>query len=90
VSTLGRSLDRINAVGDVAEKDRESKIKTIKQRMDELQKKSGKRPKYDFDSVKGGRKVVEAMIRPTVGALVQATGTYRKALEDQTKESVVA
>lgn len=90
VSTLDRSLNRINAVAEQAEKEREGEIAKIEKKLAESQRKTGKRPKYDFDGVKGGRKVVEGMVRPTVGALGVATEAYRRALEEQSKEVGVA
>ncbi|QIW99046.1 hypothetical protein AMS68_004564 [Peltaster fructicola] len=84
VSTLDRSLDRINSVGDTAEQERGEHIKKIKTQIEQYYQKTGKRRRYDFDTVLGGRKVVDTMIRPTVAALKQAENVYRKALEEQT------
>jgi transcription initiation factor TFIIH subunit 1 len=91
VSTLDRSLDRINAVADTAEKEREKKVEGIKRQLKEYYDKTGKRRKVDMEALApGGKKVVERMVRPTVVALGKATGAYRKALEEQMKENGVA
>jgi transcription initiation factor TFIIH subunit 1 len=62
----------------------------VKRQMDSREKKTGKRPKYDFDLIPGGKKVVDAMVRPTVVAVAQATEVYSKALEEQTREAAAA
>ena len=84
VSTLDRCLDRINAVAELAEKEREKKVEALRQQAKEWEKKTGKRRK--FDRVGGGKEVVDAMVGPTVRALGVAGAAYRKALEEQTKE----
>lgn len=90
VSTLDRSLDRINAVADTADAERNKKVDRVKRQMADHEKRTGKKPKYDFDKILGGKKVVDAMVKPTVGALAQATETYRKAFEEQSKEAAAA
>lgn len=93
VSTLDRSLDRINAVGDVAEKEYQDKVEDLKSRAKAMEQRTGKRVKLGNIDAKvggGGRKVVDAMVRPTVVALAEATGKYRKVLEEQTREAAAA
>ncbi|KAL1583169.1 hypothetical protein WHR41_07972 [Cladosporium halotolerans] len=90
VSTLDRSLDRINAVAATADAERNKKVENVKRQMEQHEKRTGKKAKYDFDKILGGKKVVEAMVRPTVGALAHATETYRKAFEEQSKEAAAA
>lgn len=87
VSTLDKSVDRIDSVGEAADKDRKQHVDKIKNEIQMILQRTGKKRKYDFESVPGGRKVVDTMIKPTVGALKQATDAYRKALDEQTKES---
>ncbi|CZT20218.1 related to RNA polymerase II transcription initiation/nucleotide excision repair factor TFIIH, subunit TFB1 [Ramularia collo-cygni] len=93
VSTLDRSLDRINAVADVAEKEYQVKVDGYTERAQAAAQRSGK--KFKLGNVDryvggGGRKVVDAMVRPTVVALGEATGKYRKVLEEQTREAAAA
>lgn len=90
VSTLDRSLDRINAVGAAADDERNKAVSSMKRRVEAAEKKTGKKVKYDFDIIPGGKKVVDAMVKPTVVALAQATDVYRKALEEQTREVAAA
>lgn len=90
VSTLDRSVDRINAVGEAAEKERQEKIERLRKQVREYQEKTGKRRRVDESAVGGGKAVVQSMVRPTVEALGQATNAYRKAFEEQTKEAATA
>ena len=90
VSTLDRSLDRINAVGKAAEDERQAKVDGIKKQIQEYYQRTGKRRKFDFESIGGGKKVVDGMIRPTVGALEQASKAYRRVFEEQTREQSAA
>ena len=90
VSTLDRSLDRINAVAATADAERNKKVSNVKRQMEAHEKRTGKKAKYDFDAILGGKKVVDAMVKPTVLALAQATEVYRKAFEEQTKEAAAA
>jgi transcription initiation factor TFIIH subunit 1 len=90
VSTLDRSLDRINAVGAKADEERNKTVSSVKRRMEAAEKKTGKKVKYDFDVIPGGKRVVDAMVKPTVVALAKATEVYRKAFEEQTKEAAAA
>ncbi|KAK3054062.1 RNA polymerase II transcription factor B subunit 1 [Extremus antarcticus] len=87
VSTLDRSLDRIKAVADSAEAERERKVEVLEKQVREFERRTGKRRKLDGEGVggevRGGRKVVEEMVRPTVVALGVAGGRYRVELEAQ-------
>ena len=58
--------------------------------MEGHEKRTGKKAKFDFDTILGGKKVVDTMVRPTVGALAQATAAYKKAFDEQTKEAAAA
>ena len=42
----------------------------------------------DLESIGGGKKVVEDMVRPPVEALGQAADVYRKALDEQMRDGV--
>ncbi|KAM3416919.1 hypothetical protein BST61_g8507 [Cercospora zeina] len=91
VSTLDRSIDRINAVGAQADVEREQKIGKLKKQVEDYYQRTGKRRKVDYDSaVSGGKKAVDAMAKPTLQALAQATSAYRKAFEEQSKEVAAA
>jgi transcription initiation factor TFIIH subunit 1 len=90
VITLDRSIDRINAVAEEAEAARTAKIALIEKQVKEIYKKTGKKRRVDYDTqAPPGRKIVDAMIRPTVLAVARATSAYRTALEEQSKETTV-
>lgn len=93
VSTLDRSLDRINAVGDTAETEYQTKVEKLKRQLKDFEERTGKRRRVaDVDATVGGggRKVVDVMVKPTVKALGEATGVYRRVLEEQMKEAAAA
>ena len=89
VSTLDRSLDRINAVASMAEEERQKKIEGLKQQVEEYERRTGRRRNVDLEAIGGGKAVVEGMVGPTVRALEQAAGSYRRVLEEQTRETGV-
>ncbi|KAK0300056.1 RNA polymerase II transcription factor B subunit 1 [Friedmanniomyces endolithicus] len=89
VSTLDRSLDRINAVGEQAEKERQERLEKMRGQVKEYFQRTGKKRRIDESAVGGGKAVVDEMVRPTVGALKQASEAYRRALEVQMREVAV-
>jgi len=80
VETLERALDRINAVAADAEKEREEEILKKKQQIREVWEKTGKKLQWKPDSIGGGKKVVQNMLEPTIGAIAKASQKYREAL----------
>ena len=86
VATLDRSLERIDAVAEKAEEERNQKIAGLKKQAQDYYQRTGKRRKLDLNGLEGGQAVVDAMIKPTVEALGVAVGAYRAAVEEQTKE----
>ena len=89
-ATLDRSMDRISAVAEQAEKERKAEVERRKERVREQERRTGKRRRVDVEAeVGGGRVVVESMMAPTVRALGEAGERYRRALEEQTKEVAV-
>ncbi|KAK5174232.1 RNA polymerase II transcription factor B subunit 1 [Saxophila tyrrhenica] len=87
VSTLDRSLDRITAVAETAEKERQKKIEGIEKQYREYERRTGKRRRVDHDEVPGGKRVVNEMAAPTIKALQMAAERYRRELEVQSKEA---
>lgn len=90
ITTLDRSLERINAVAAQAEKERERKIERLKEQVREYERRTGKRRRVDFEGVAGGKTVVEGMVGPTVRALGVAGERYRRVWEEQSKEAAGA
>lgn len=80
VETLERAMDRINAVAADAEKERGEAIQRQKQHVRDVWEKTGKKLKWNANSVGGGEKVVKEMMEPTIMTLQKASKEYRKAL----------
>ncbi|PQE15885.1 hypothetical protein CJF31_00008476 [Rutstroemia sp. NJR-2017a BVV2] len=80
VETLDRAMDRINAVAADAEKEREEVIMRQKAQLRNVWEQTGKKIKWNPDSVGGGEKVVREMMQPTIQTLQKASKEYRKAL----------
>lgn len=82
VESLGRSMLRIEALAEEAEKVREAVIVAEKQKIVDRYNKTGeKNRKWRPEHVRGGRKEVMALFAPTVGSLEHAQRLYRTALE---------
>jgi transcription initiation factor TFIIH subunit 1 len=83
VETLDKSLDRIKAAADQAEKEREERVAKARKQIEEYQQRTGKRRRFDPASIKGGAKAVNGIMGPTVRAIASATSQYRTTLETQ-------
>jgi len=90
VSTLDKSLDRLEAVAATAEAEKVKRAEGLKKQVKEFYERTGKKRKLDLSGLGGGREVVESMVRPTVDALRLAGERYRGVLEVQMKEAGVA
>ncbi|KAK3067237.1 RNA polymerase II transcription factor B subunit 1, partial [Teratosphaeriaceae sp. CCFEE 6253] len=87
VATLDRSVDRIQAVGEQAEREREARVERMREQVREYTRRTGKKRRVDEGAVGGGKAVVDGMVGPTVRALGVAGQAYRGALETQMKEA---
>ncbi|KAI7012635.1 hypothetical protein D0867_09365 [Hortaea werneckii] len=87
VSTLDRSVDRINAVAEQAEAERQKKLDVQREKVKEYEKRTGKRRRVDERDAGSGKAGVEVLVRPTVEALRAASEAYRKAWEEQSKDA---
>ena len=83
IETLDRAMDRVRAVADEAEAERDKKVEEQKARLEEFYRRKGKRRAFDFDSIKGGAKAVRQLMEPTVEAIKRASREYAKALKEQ-------
>ncbi|KAF2204526.1 hypothetical protein GQ43DRAFT_409336 [Delitschia confertaspora ATCC 74209] len=83
VETLDRSLDRIKAVADSAEQERQAKVSKMKQQIEDYFQRTGKRRKFDVNTIKGGSKAVNEMVAPVIRAIKAATEQYRKVYQMQ-------
>ena len=88
VETLDRAMDRIQAVADDAEGERQKEIEKFQKKVDEIRERTGKRRRFDPNSVEGGKKAVNQLMAPTIKAIQTAEGEYRKALQEQAEDGI--
>ncbi|KAL6717578.1 RNA polymerase II transcription factor B subunit 1 [Lecanora helva] len=84
--SLGRAKERIEAITEEAEAERQAAINKIKKQAQEYFERTGKRRKYDYDTVLGGTKAVNQLLGPTIKAIELAEKEYKKALKEQTRD----
>lgn len=87
VETLDRAMDRMKAVADAAESERQIELSRLKQEAREYHQRSGRKRKLDLDAVKGGANVVNQLFRPAINSIEIASRNYREVLRRQTAES---
>ncbi|KAL8827717.1 MAG: hypothetical protein Q9191_003015 [Dirinaria sp. TL-2023a] len=87
VETLDRAMDRIKAVANDAEAERKVEVDKLKKQARDYYERTKRKIQPDYDSVKGGAKVVNQLLGPTVKAIEVATGEYKKAVVEQTQEA---
>lgn len=80
VETLDRAMDRIKAVADDADAERNVEVDRVKQQLRERFERTKRKVKFDFDSIGGGAKAVNQLLAPTVNAIQVAGDEYKKAL----------
>lgn len=80
VETLNRAMDRIKAVADDADQERNKEVEKVKKQMRDHYERTQRKMKFDFDSIGGGAKVVNQLLGPTVKAIQLAGKEYKKAL----------
>ncbi|KAB2575378.1 putative RNA polymerase II transcription factor B subunit 1 [Lasiodiplodia theobromae] len=83
VETLERSIERVKAVAEEAEKERQQMMADAKKRIEQQAARTGRRARFDERAFKGGRAAVESVMRPTVEAVKKAVNTYREELKKQ-------
>ena len=80
VETLDRAMDRIRAVADDAEAERRKEVEKLKKQVRDHYERTHKKLSFHPDSVKGGAKVVNQLMGPTVSAIGVALRKYKEAL----------
>ena len=83
VESLDRAMDRIKAVAEDAEKERQKEVDKWKRQMQEYFERTGRKRKVDLESIPGGAKAINVLMAPTVKAIEVATREYQKALKEQ-------
>ncbi|KIW25836.1 uncharacterized protein PV07_08978 [Cladophialophora immunda] len=87
VESLNRAHERINAIAEDAEKERQEIIRAKERELNERHDRAGKRHKFHHNSIKGGRHVVRQLLGPIIKSLDVAMRMYKQALEEQVKNS---
>lgn len=78
--SLQRSVARISAVADDADKERENVIRKRKQEIRDHFERTGKKIRWKSDMVGGGRDAVIRLMQPVLDALEKAQSDYSRAL----------
>lgn len=86
LETLNRAMERIKAVANDAEADRQKEIDKHKTKVQVEIERSKKQRRYNYDTWAGGAKAVNQLLAPTVKAIEVATKEYGKALKEQSAD----
>jgi len=87
LESLDRATERIKAIADDAEAERQKEVGRLKKQVQEHFERTGKKRKVDYESVPGGAKAVERLLGATRKAIGVATREYRKALVEQSQDA---
>lgn len=87
VESLSRAVDRISVIADDAENERATVVRRAEQEAEDIYRKTGRRRRVDLAAIKGGKQVVNELMKPILSSLATATDKYRQALEQQTAEA---
>ncbi|KAL3443072.1 hypothetical protein BJX65DRAFT_285902 [Aspergillus insuetus] len=85
VESLNRAMDRINAVAQDAEAERQVEVNKVKQHAREVLQATKKKLRVNLDSIPGGEQAVKRLLGPTIQALETALARYKEALAEETK-----
>ena len=86
IESLDRAMDRIKAIAEDAETERQKEVDKRKRHIKEYQARTGKKLKEDFSSIVGGEKAVNELLAPTIKTIGIAHKVYRKALKEQVED----
>lgn len=87
VETLEKSLDRIKVVTDTAEAERNAQIQKKQQENEQYMQRTGRKRRFEPNSIKGGAKAVNDLVRPLRRAIDKARREYQTALHEQMRQS---
>jgi transcription initiation factor TFIIH subunit 1 len=83
VETLSRAMDRAKVVADDAEVERMKEVGRAREQVREHYARTHKKLAFNPDAIRGGSKVVNQLMAPTVEAIRIATSKYRQALNEE-------
>ncbi|PWY87565.1 RNA polymerase II transcription factor subunit 1 [Aspergillus heteromorphus CBS 117.55] len=87
VESLNRARERIRAVAQDAEAERQVEVDRLKRHAREVLEATKKRLRINLDSVAGGEQAVNRLLGPTIRALETALEKYNQALAEEMKEA---
>lgn len=85
--SLQRAIDRIQAVAESAEAEREVIVAQKREYILEVRKRTGRKLNTNIDNIPGGNKAVQQLLGPTINALKGALNRYETALAEETREA---
>jgi transcription initiation factor TFIIH subunit 1 len=83
IETLDKSLDRIQAVADMAEADRTMRLENARREIEFSNQRERKKRKFDPEAIGGGEKAVNRIVDPLRRAINAARSQYQEALQEQ-------
>ncbi|KAJ5637938.1 General transcription and DNA repair factor IIH subunit tcf-29 [Penicillium lividum] len=85
--SLQRAKQRIEAVAEAAEAERQLEVDRAKQHARDVFERTGRKLRPNLDSIEGGAKAVNQLLGPTLQALELASIRYQTALAEETREA---
>ncbi|KAJ5949472.1 General transcription and DNA repair factor IIH subunit tcf-29 [Penicillium verhagenii] len=85
--SLLRAKDRIKAVADSAEAERQVEVDQVKNHARDVFERTGRKLRPNLDSIEGGAKVVNQLLGPTLHALELASKRFQTAYAEEMKEA---
>lgn len=85
--SLARSIERIKAVANDADAERQVEVDRRKSAAREYFERTKRKPRLNLDDIEGGQKVVNQLLGPTTRALQLAMSRYNTALEAERAEA---
>lgn len=90
IETLDKSLDRISAVAESAESEWAARVDQLKRENEAYTKRTGKKRRFDTNSVEGGAKAVNKIVSPLVRAIRSAKDQFETALHEQMAQAAAS
>lgn len=87
IETLDKSLDRIKAVADTAEQERRILVQARTEEAEKYLQRTGRKRKFDPNSIKGGAKMVNRLVEPLGRAINAARQQYQSELQEQLRQA---
>ena len=88
--TLERALERIDAVADAAEEERQKEVQEMKAKIRAWEERSGKKRRWEEGSVGGGKVVVRRLFEGTTNCVRGGLAEYEKAVREAQEEERLA